>query len=73
MKIHANMQFNDEENKTDWKVLIKKFDNYIIGETNEIYELYVFNNRKQQENETVEQFVTTLCALAKKLWILWLY
>ena len=45
--------------------IIKLFDNYAIGETNESYERFVFNNRSQKENENFETFLTAIRTLIK--------
>ena len=52
------------EDKEDVATLIKKFDEYIIGETNETYERYKFNKRDQNEGETVEAYISALKELA---------
>lgn len=64
MRIHSTMNFVEGEDKNDLKVIIKKFDAYFIGETNEIYERCLLNSRLQAEGESVEQYVTALWSLA---------
>ena len=42
--------------------------------TNETYERYVFNNRNQGANESVEDYIAVLCTLSKTdLQVLWLH
>jgi hypothetical protein len=53
------------EDKNDVKLLMKKFDEYIIGEVNETYERYVFNKRDQSSGETIDDYVSTLKDLSK--------
>ena len=49
-----------EDNRSVHSVdeILAKFDQFAIGEINEIYERYVFNNRDQHESETFESYVT---------------
>ena len=49
----------------DLKAIMKKFDDFSIGELNETYERYVFNNRSQREGESIEAFATSLRNLAR--------
>ena len=48
------------------KEVLKKFEEFCIGETNDTYERFVFN-RRDQENDSIDQYVTTL----RKLLISW--
>ena len=45
--------------------IIEKFDQFTIGELNETFERYTFNSRNQEENKSIEVYVTALRALAK--------
>ena len=45
--------------------IIEKFDQFTIGELNETFERYTFNSRNQEENESIDAYVTTLRTLAK--------
>jgi hypothetical protein len=49
-----------EEQKADYDVVVQRFETYCSPKTNETYERYMFNSRKQFEGEAVEQFVTEL-------------
>ena len=42
------------EDNEDIRTIIEKFDNNIIGETNETYETYVINKREPKPEESVE-------------------
>ena len=58
--------FSSFENQTnDIKAVIKQFEAYAIGETNESYERYIFNQRKQREGEKFEDFLSALRVLAQ--------
>ena len=49
----------------DLKAIMKKFDDFSIGELNETYERYIFNNRSQRDGESIESFATSLRSLAR--------
>ena len=53
------------EDKEDIDTIIKKFDECVIGDTNETYERYVFNRRDQHSGENIESYITALRDLAK--------
>ena len=42
-----------------------KNEEFCIGETNETYERFIFNRRGQEENESIDQYVTVLRKLAQ--------
>ena len=64
-KIFNGFQFDRPEDKNDMTKIIEKFDQFTIGELNETFERYTFNSRNQEENESIEVYVTALRALAK--------
>ena len=51
---------HSEEEEGVYQSVIGKFDAYCNPKKNENYERYVFNSRKQQKGEAIEQFVTDL-------------
>ncbi|GFR97874.1 hypothetical protein ElyMa_002756100 [Elysia marginata] len=53
-----------EDGTTKLQDIIAKFENFIIGETNETYERYKFNQRNQLSEETTDQFITALKTLS---------
>ncbi|GFR79749.1 30S ribosomal protein S7P [Elysia marginata] len=53
-----------EDDTTKLQDIIAKFENFIIGETNETYERYKFNQRNQLSEETTDQFITALKTLS---------
>lgn len=57
--------FTDQEDQDDINVVIAKFEAYCIGESNEIYETFIFNQRNQEEGESIDAYVTALRKLAK--------
>ena len=65
LEIFDGMDFTP---KTDNQVLnkvVEKFEEFCIGETNETYERFIFNRRDQEENESIDQYVTVLGKLAQ--------
>ena len=54
-----------EENRRKLAEIIKEFDNYAVGETNETYEHYIFNSREQKEGEPIDSYVAELRTLAQ--------
>lgn len=54
-----------EENWKKLSEIIKGFDNFANGETNETYEQYVFNSHDQKEGESIDAYVGELRTLAQ--------
>lgn len=65
LKIYNGFVYSEEEDKTDLPTVIKKFDQHIIGDTNETFERYIFNERNQDATESIDSYVTALRTLAK--------
>ncbi|KAK3739349.1 hypothetical protein RRG08_041669 [Elysia crispata] len=61
LKVFNTFSLPDDAQLED---IIKKFEAYILGETNETFERYKFNKRNQGEHESIYQFVTALKTLA---------
>lgn len=64
LEMFDGMDFTPE---TDRQILSKvgeKFEEFCIGEANETYERFIFNRRDQEENESIDQYVTVLRKLA---------
>jgi len=53
LAIYDSFQLTEDE-KDNMKVIKEKFENYFIGETNETYERFKFNKRKQNEGESID-------------------
>ena len=64
VKIYKSFD-SSEANQRKLSEIHKEFDNFAIGETNEIYESYVFNCCNQKEDESIEAYVGELRALAR--------
>ena len=65
LKVYYGFQFSTPEDERTPTEIMRAFDKYAIGETNETYERYIFHTRKQGESETVESFITALRTLVK--------
>ena len=65
LEIYDGLPFGNEEEKRDIDKVIELLDVYFIGETNEIYEAYLFNQRVQEVGESFDVFLTALRSLAK--------
>ena len=57
LSIHSGLPFENDEQRDDIETVIKLWDDYCIGKTNIIYERYRFNNRAQEQNESVDQYL----------------
>ena len=65
LEIYDGLPFGNEEEKTNIDKVIELLDAYFIGETNEIYEAYLFNQRVQEVGESFDSFLTSVRSLAK--------
>ena len=64
VKIYNSFDLS-EANQCKLSEIHKEFDNFAIGETNEIYESYVFNSCNQNQDESIEAYVGEPRALAR--------
>ena len=65
LDIFDSLNFDSYEQRKVIDFVIKKLEKHCIGKTNETYELYVFNQRIQEPNESVNSYVTVLKTLAQ--------
>ena len=65
LKLFNNLAFTALEDSSDVQLIIDKLDTLIIGQVNVIYERYVFNNCKQQDEESIDAYVADLRKLPK--------
>ena len=65
LDIYDGLPFTNEAEKTNVDKVIELLEAYFIGETNEIYEAYLFNQRVQEVGESFDSFLTALRTLAK--------
>ena len=65
LEIHNGLPFRSEEEKSDITKVLELWEMHCIGKTNIIYERYKFNNRSQEQTESIDTYVTALRALAE--------
>ena len=65
LKIFNGMSFDNTQGKEKLENIVKKFDQFTIGETNKTYERYMFNSRNQSPNETFDAYVAALRTLSQ--------
>lgn len=65
LEVYNTFQWDTEEEKTQLEVILKKFEYYCLPKVNITYERYLFNSRKQNENESIDEYVTALRSLAE--------
>ncbi|XP_030853177.1 uncharacterized protein K02A2.6-like [Strongylocentrotus purpuratus] len=65
LKIFNAITFERDGDDKKVDVIIQKMNSVIIGQTNEIYERFIFNKRDQKQGESIEAYVTELKQLAK--------
>ena len=64
VKIYNSFDLS-EANQRKLSEILKEFDNFAIGETNETYERYVFNSHDQKEDGSIDACVGELQTLAQ--------
>ena len=65
LEIHNGLPFASEEEKSDIDKVLELWETHCIGKTNIIYERYKFNNRAQEQSESIDKYVNALRALAE--------
>ena len=65
LDVFNGLAFENDQQRSDLNVILTLMEKHFIGETNVIYERYVFNNRNQESNESIDVFATTLRSLIK--------
>ena len=65
LEVHNGLPFQSDEEKADINKVLELWANHCIGKTNIIYERYKFNNRSQEQAESIDTYITTLRALAE--------
>ena len=65
LDVYNGLPFETEEGRTGMNIILTLMEKHCVGETNVIYERYVFNNRIQETHETVDAYATALRPLAK--------
>ena len=65
LEMFDGMDFTPETDRQILSKVVEKFAEFCIGETNETYERFIFNRRDQEENESIDLYVTVLRKLAQ--------
>ena len=65
LKVYNGFVFATPEDDRTVNEIIDKFNEYAVGEVNETYERYIFNQRCQREEESFESFLAAIRALIK--------
>ena len=65
LEVHNGLPFQSDAEKTDIQKVLELWQNHCMGKTNIICERYKFNNRSQEQAESIDTYVTTLRALAE--------
>ena len=64
LDVYNGLPFEQEDDRKSRDTVINLMEKHCIGETNVIYERYVFNNRNQEANESIDAYATALRTLA---------
>lgn len=64
LEIYNGLPFANDADKGDIDKVIELMDAYCVGETNVIYERYIFKNREQESNESMDSYISSLRQLA---------
>ena len=65
LKVIKTFGYNEHENSSDWKVVMAKVEAHCIGEVNETFVRYVFNNWDKLQGESIDSYVAELNTLVK--------
>ena len=65
LEVHNGLLFQSEDERTDINKVLELWQNHCLGKTNIIYERYKFNNRSQEQAESIDTYITSLRALAE--------
>ena len=60
-----SLDFETETDKANITKVLDRLERHCVGETNESFERYVFNQRYQEEHEPIETSVSVLRALVR--------
>ncbi|VDP90270.1 unnamed protein product [Echinostoma caproni] len=65
LRVKNGFTYSPDEYRGDWQVVMAKMEWYYLGESNETYERYIFNQRRQQHSESLDAFVLSLKSLTR--------
>ncbi|XP_011674436.2 uncharacterized protein K02A2.6-like [Strongylocentrotus purpuratus] len=64
VRIYNGMKFASDEDSKKCHLILEKLDSHFLGERKEFFERFKFN-RRNQEGENIEQYVTVLRTMSK--------
>ena len=65
LDVYEGLPFADDNERQNVTTVLKKFEEFCLGEMNETYESYLFYMRSQDVGESVESYIATLRKMAK--------
>ena len=65
LRVYNGMKFDNDAESLKCSVIMKKFDAHFLGESREFFERFKFNQRNQEDGESIEQYVTVLRTMSK--------
>jgi hypothetical protein len=57
LEIFDGLPFENQEAKTNIDQVLQLLEAHCVGETNEIYERYLFNKRDQEAGESFDSYI----------------
>ena len=65
MRIFNGMKFGEGEDRNNMADILVKYDQHFLGQKQEFFEHFQFNCRNQESGESINEYVSLLCNLAK--------
>lgn len=65
LRVYNTFKWTEKSESKKIETVVNKFEEYCNPKCNETYERYIFNNRKQEEGETIDDFVVSLKTLSE--------
>ena len=65
LSLYNGLPFANPDDRQNMSTTLKLLDEHCVGQTNVIYERYLFNNRDQEPGESIENYVATLRRMAQ--------
>jgi hypothetical protein len=65
LQLYNALPFDDEQDKKKMDIVLRRMEGHCVGAIDVIYERFQFQQRRQREGETAEQYITALRALAR--------
>ena len=65
LEVYNGLPFETPAGKNDIDTVLQLFDSHCVGETNVIYERYLFNNRNQESDENIDNYASALRTMSQ--------